>query len=68
MGGMRALWGKAPAQARACTHACRCCCRHGRVALVAHSAGGWLARILLGDERYQGEEGQLTAEPAGRLL
>lgn len=32
------------------------CCprRHGRVALVGHSAGGWVARLLLGDERYQG--------------
>lgn len=29
-------------------------CRHGRVALVGHSAGGWLARILLGEEPYQG--------------
>lgn len=28
--------------------------RHGRVALVGHSAGGWLARIVLGGERYQG--------------
>jgi alpha-beta hydrolase superfamily lysophospholipase len=28
--------------------------RHGPVALVGHSAGGWLARILLGDVPYQG--------------
>ncbi|KAL4447616.1 hypothetical protein ABPG75_004835 [Micractinium tetrahymenae] len=28
--------------------------RHDRVALVGHSAGGWLARILLGGEPYQG--------------
>lgn len=32
---------------------CPQCCSHGRVALVGHSAGGWLARILLGGERYQ---------------
>ncbi|PSC75143.1 PGAP1 [Micractinium conductrix] len=28
--------------------------RHGRIALVGHSAGGWIARILLGSELYQG--------------
>lgn len=28
--------------------------RHGRVALVGHSAGGWVARLLLGREPYQG--------------
>lgn len=28
--------------------------QHGRVALVGHSAGGWIARILLGTEPYQG--------------
>ncbi len=28
--------------------------RHGRVALVGHSAGGWVARLLLGTEPYQG--------------
>jgi len=26
-----------------------------RVALVGHSAGGWLGRLYLGDERYRGE-------------
>jgi triacylglycerol esterase/lipase EstA (alpha/beta hydrolase family) len=28
--------------------------KHGRVALVGHSAGGWVARLLLGSEPYQG--------------
>ncbi|KAI7845121.1 hypothetical protein COHA_001326 [Chlorella ohadii] len=28
--------------------------KHGRVALVGHSAGGWVARLLLGTEPYQG--------------
>lgn len=28
--------------------------QHGRVALLGHSAGGWIARILLGTEAYQG--------------
>ena len=28
--------------------------KHGRVALVGHSAGGWLARLLMGSEPYQG--------------
>ena len=27
---------------------------HGSVALLGHSAGGWVARILLGDVPYQG--------------
>ncbi|KAI3429410.1 hypothetical protein D9Q98_005505 [Chlorella vulgaris] len=31
-----------------------CYAKHGRVALVGHSAGGWIARILLGSEPYQG--------------
>mmetsp|Transcript_544 Transcript_544/g.956 ORF Transcript_544/g.956 Transcript_544/m.956 type:complete len:222 (-) Transcript_544:291-956(-) len=34
----------------------RACDKHGcQVALVAHSAGGFLSRILLGDEVYNGE-------------
>jgi len=33
------------------------CDKHGRqAALVAHSAGGWLCRILLGDEMYNGQQ------------
>ena len=36
-------------------------CRHGRVALVGHSAGGWLARILLGGEPYQGGQAAAAA-------
>lgn len=29
----------------------------GRVALVGHSAGGWVARLVLGDQPYEGETG-----------
>ena len=28
--------------------------RNGPVAVIGHSAGGWLARLLLGDVPYQG--------------
>jgi len=28
---------------------------HGPIALVGHSAGGWIARILLGNVPYQGK-------------
>lgn len=28
--------------------------QHGRVALVGHSAGGWVARLVLGDQPFEG--------------
>lgn len=33
--------------------------QHGPVALIGHSAGGWIARLLLGEVPYQGRHPQL---------
>ena len=38
---------------------------HGPVCLVGHSAGGWVPRILLGDQPYEG--GAEACGPQGHM-
>ena len=42
--------------------------RHGRLALVGHSAGGWVARLVLGSQQYQGELRDTLAGRGADLL